>query len=141
MKKIGLLLSAIGKELAVYLAVLSFAAATFGLFCIFAFHAEFSGKGCGVLLAISALLWLWACWRSEEPALRTLVTLLLHSALVFLFLLGISLLRFMLAHSDWIAAWHIIVLLATVALFWHLRGVAIRRSKETEKMSDERDVA
>ena len=141
MKKTESPLSAIGKTMAVYISTFAFAAAVFGFFCIFAFHAKFSVKGCGILLAISVLLCIWACWRLEESALRTLVTLLLHSTLFFLFFLGISLLRSMLTHSDSIAAWHIIMLLATVALFWYLRGVAIRRNKETERLSDEPDVA
>jgi hypothetical protein len=140
MKKTGLLFVAAGKSIAVNLAVFSFPAAAFGFFCIFVFHAKFSVKGCCVLLAISSLLWLWACWRSEEPALRTFVTLLLHSTIVFLFFLGISLLRFMLEHSELIAAWHIIAMLATVALFWYLRGIAIRRNKETENSSDKHNV-
>jgi hypothetical protein len=47
----------------------------------------------------------------------------------------------MLEHSDSIAAWHVIVLLATVALFWYLRGVAIRRNKQTARLIHEHDVA
>ena len=126
--------------MAVNFAVLMFSAAVFGFFCIFAFHAAFSVKGCGVLLAVSSLLWLWACWRSDEPALRTFVTLLLHSSIVFLFFLGVSLLRFMLEHRNAIAAWHLVVLLATIALFWYLRGIAIRRNKETENLSHDQKV-
>jgi hypothetical protein len=140
MKKLGLILVSIGKAMAVNFAILSFSAAIFGLFCIFVFHAKFSVKGCCVLLAISSLLWLWTCWRSKEPALRTFVTLLLNSTLFFLVFLGISLLNFMLHHSDLIAAWHIIVLFITVALFWYLRSVAIRRNKETERLCNKRDV-
>ncbi|MGD1088997.1 MAG: hypothetical protein ABR955_09790 [Verrucomicrobiota bacterium] len=141
MTKMRLILVAIAKSMAVTLAVLTFSSAIFGFFCIFAFHAKFSVKGCSILLAVSSVLWLWACWRSEEPALRTFVTLLLHSTLIFLFFLGISLLRFMLEHSDSIAAWHVIVLLTTVALFWYLRGVVIRRNKQTERLIHEHDVA
>ena len=141
MTKMRLILVAIAKSMAVTFAVLTFSSAIFGLFCIFAFHAKFSVKGCSILLAISSVLWIWACWRSDESALRTFVTLLLHSTLVFLFFLGISLLRFMLEHSDLIAAWHVILLLAAVALFWYLRGVAIRRNKQTERLIHEHDVA
>ena len=141
MTKMRLILVAIAKSMAVTFAVLTFSLAILGFFCIFAFHAKFSVKGCSILLAVSSVLWLWACWRSEEPALRTFVTLLLNSTLVFLFFLGISLLRFMLEYSDSIAAWHVIVLLATVALFWYLRGVAIRRNKQTERVIHEHDVA
>jgi hypothetical protein len=140
MPKTRMVLTAIAKAIGVYLAVFLFSMAAFGFFCILVFHASFSIKGCSVLLAASSLLWLWACWRSEEPALRTLLTLILHSTLVFLFLLGVSLLRFMLEHVDSIAAWHVAILLATIALFWYLRGVAIRRNKETEKLSEGRDV-
>jgi hypothetical protein len=140
MPKTRMVLTAVAKAMGVYFAVLLFSAAVFGFLCIFAFHAPFSAKGCSVLLAASCLLWLWACWRSQEPALRTFVTLLLHSAIVVLFFLGISLLRFMLEHRDSIAAWHVAILLATIALFWYLRGVAIRRNKETENLSHDQKV-
>jgi hypothetical protein len=135
MKKALVLLVAVGKLVAVNLAVLSFSMATFGLFCIFVFHAKFSVKGCGLLLAISCLLWICCCWRSKEPALRTFGTLLLTSTLIFLFLLGISLLRFMLEHSALIRMWHIGLFLTAVLLFWYLRGVSIRRNKQTESFN------
>jgi hypothetical protein len=141
MSKTRTMMTAIAKAMGVHFAVLLFSAAAFGFFCIFVFHAAFSIKGCSVALGLAALLWIWACWRSEEPALRTFVTLLLHSAIVFLFFLGIALLRFMLEHADRIAAWQVSVLLATVALFWYLRGIAIRRNRETERLSYGRDVA
>jgi hypothetical protein len=140
MTKTRMMLAAIAKAMGVHFAVLLFSAAVFGFFCIFVFHAAFSVIGCSIALALASLLWLWACWRSEEPALRTFVTLLLHSAIVFLFLLGVSLLRFMLEHRDAIAAWHLVVMLATVALFWYLRGIAIRRNKETENLSHDQNV-
>lgn len=123
------MIATIARALGGHFAVLLFSVAVFGFFCIFVFHAAFSVKGCSVALALASLLWAWACWRSDEPAVRTFVTLLLHSTIVFLFFLGISLLRFMLEHKDHIAAWHVVVLMAIVALFWYLRGVAIRRNR------------
>lgn len=137
MSKSRIMMTVMAKAMGVHFAVLLFSAAVFGFFCIFVFHAAFSVKGCSIALALASLLWLWAWWRSEEPALRTFVTLLLHSAIVFLFFLGISLFRFMLEHRDLVAIWHIVVLLATAALFWYLRSIAIRRNKETERLANE----
>ena len=127
MAKTRMTMTTIAKAMGFWFAAWSFGMAVFGFFCILVFHAPFSVPGCSAVLALALLLGGWTCWRSTEPAARTCVTLLLHSTIVFLFLLGISLLGFMLKHSDAIATWQVIVLLATVALFWYLRGSVIRR--------------
>ena len=111
------------------LSTLAFTAGVFGLFCIVAFNAAFSVKGCGWLLVAALLLWLWACWRSEERALRLLLWLLRDSALLLLFFVGVSILGFMMRHRDSITAWHVIALMICVVSFWFLRGVAVHRNR------------
>ena len=117
----------LAKALALDFAILLSAGAIFGFFSIFAFHANFSLTGCSLGLALASLLWAWVCWRSEEPTLRTFVTLLLHSTILFLLFLGISLLRFMIAA---VAAWNIVAFITTAVVFMYLRSVAIRRNEK-----------
>lgn len=141
MSKTRKVMLATAQAIGAHFAVLLFSTAAFGFFCIFFFHATFSVTGCSVVMGLAALLWVWACLRSDEPALRTFVTLMLHSSIVFLFFLGVLMIRLMLEHSSRITAAHVLVLLSIVALFWYLRSKAIRRNKNAQILSHERDLA
>jgi hypothetical protein len=127
MTKTRMTMTTIVKAMGFRFAAWLFGLSVFGFFCILVFHVTFSVPGCSAVLALGLLLGGWTCWRSTEPAARTGVTLLLHSAILFLFFLGISLLGVMLKHRDAVTTWQVVGLLTTVALFWYLRGIAMRR--------------
>ena len=131
------IMAGIGKLFAVQISIAVFALAPFALLRFYASHGRFSLMGITELLAASSFVWLWICWRSKDQALRTLVTLLLYSTIYFFLFLGVSLLAhiahsLMEMHADSIAAWHVIVLLATAAILWYLRAVAVRRNKKKD---------
>ena len=127
------ILSVFAKSAAFYLGVLFFAMAVFGIMNIAAFEADFSLKGCIVLLAASMPLLAWTCWRSEEPAGRTAVTILVYSAMLVSLFLAIGLFKAVLAPSGR-STWTITSLGLAAALFCVLRRVVVRRNRESDKV-------
>lgn len=119
-------------SIALQFSVFMFGLAVFGLVSIYIFSAKLSLYGCWTLFFLSSLFWIWACWRSEEPAMRTFVTLLIHSSIYFLFVAGVSLLGFMARHTADVGIGHFLGLVITAFLFWRLCVIANRRNSEAE---------
>jgi len=130
---------AAAKAITFYVGVLAFSMAVFGLICIFLFQANLSTKGCSILLAISFPIWAWACFKSDEPALRTLTSMLIYSGMLVALLLTIWLVKLWIASPHSMAAWHIGILVLAAAVFWYLRSAVVRRNKETDNVSSRPD--
>jgi hypothetical protein len=123
----------IAKSMTVSVSVPCAALSIFGLLAIYFFGAKYSIAGCSTVLTGSILAWVWICWRSEEPATRTLVTLLLNASLWFVLLVVLSLARLVLEHRKQVSSLHVIFLGLSAALFWGLRIVAVRRNKIVQR--------
>ena len=121
-------LIAFTKSAAFYLGVLFFSLAICGFLGIFFFDASLSVIGCSLVLAASIALWAWICWRSEEPAPRTLATLLIYSAMLIALGVALALLQVVLIH-DGPRLWAVVMLALASVLFWYLRGVVVRRNR------------
>jgi hypothetical protein len=111
----------------------------FGFIGIFLFHADLSTKGCSILIAMSFPIWAWACFKSDEPALRTLTSMLLYSGMLVALFLTIGLVKLWIDSPRAITLWHIGILVLAAGVFWCLRSAVIRRNKETDNVRSRPD--
>ena len=88
--------------------------------------------GCAVALAISAALWLWVLWRSEEALFRTVITLGVGTTLWFFVYFAIFFAYAMFARRDMVSTTHVILLLVSCVAVFYLRRALIRRNAQAE---------
>jgi hypothetical protein len=131
--------AAVAKAATFYLGVLAFSMGVFGLISIFLFQANLSIKGCSILTAISFPIWAWACFKLDEPALRTLTSMLLYSGMLVALFLAIGLVKLWINSPRAIALWHIGILVLAAGVFWYLRSAVVRRNKETDNVRSRPD--
>ncbi len=133
------LLTAMTKAFVFYIGILAFSMGLFGLVCILAIQANFSINGCSILIAASLPIWAWACLRSEEPALRTLASMLIYSGMLVSLFFALGLVKSFMASQSSARPWHIGLFVLAVGAFWYLRSVVVRRNKRVDAPSNRTD--
>jgi hypothetical protein len=112
-------------SVALLLAALFFSMAALGLVSIFVLNStSFSLAGCATMMAVSAIVLGAACWRSSEPALKTLQRVAVYCTMLIVFLLAVGIVSVIFKRGpDAVSS---VLFLIFGGTFLYLRGVVLR---------------